>query len=431
MFTKNRRVIATMFGLSAMWVGCSSQGTRSNENAGGSDNSGGDTASNGGADNGGSGGNQANGGVAGTTAVATGGQGGRATGGSTGGTSTSSGGRGTGGASGGSGGTANTGGASGGSGGTVAGRVPMFVAVGDGQHTTVSCDDGRTWVEDKFLKATDDDFSHDETNVLGSAYLDGSFYFLMGWANPVTQIFSSPDGVNWTNRYTGLGSEGMTLSVGQGALVFGNEDKIHRSTNGGASWSAVTIPISFAHMQQVFGDFGGGRFYAGDETAGVYSDDVGVTWKRASQSCGGIPVAGGTTFLSYEQWGKTICRSIDGGATWQNLSTCCGTEYIHTIFWDGTRFLLFNSKLWSSVDGVNWTREAATGVEAFASVARSSVTGTYVATQQGWLPGVAFFRSTDGIHWTKLPPTAHSARGANLEYIRFGFGSPSANCRAP
>jgi hypothetical protein len=320
-----------------------------------------------------------------------------------------------------------------GTGGIPVGRIPMFVAAGDGLRTTISCDDGRTWVANQFEKATDDDFSHDETSVHTIVYTNQTFFYVAGWGFSTTRIFSSSDGVAWTRMYLGGGHEGSSLAAGQGALIFGEGDSLRRSTDWGATWSTKMVSRSYGHASYVWGDVMGGRFVvAGDNGTLGYSTDGGETFRSANRNCGRYPRYGGGVFLSFMQWGETICRSTDGGATWQDAGTCCGTRYIDNIVWDGRRFLLYNeaNEAWASADGAAWTKQVSTGLFRPGSIARNPETGTFVASAQGWISPAQFYRSADGLNWVSLPTSAYTQRGANIKSITFGYGLPSAACPA-
>lgn len=307
----------------------------------------------------------------------------------------------------------------------------MFVAAGSGLRTTISCDDGKTWVANKFEKETDNDFSHDETAVHDIVYEGGSFFYLAGWGFTTTRIFASNNGIDWTRKYLGGGHEGSGFAAGQGALVWGENVTIRRSDDGGETWATRTLPRRYGHAKFAWGNVMGGRFViAGDEGWLGHSSDGGKTFLQANQRCGRYPRYGGGVFLSFTLRGEQICRSTDGGATWQDPGVCCGKRSIDNIIWDGSRFLLYNdaNEVWASTDGAAWSRQAASGVERFGPMARNLETGAFVASSQGFIKPSRFYRSTDGLRWTKLPTTAYSERGAQITSITFGYGLPSADC---
>lgn len=308
------------------------------------------------------------------------------------------------------------------------GSVPMFVAIGPGLRTTISCDEGLSFVENRFEKERDDDFSHDETNIHGAVFSNGRFYYPAGWGASTTRVFSSANGVDWERQYLGSAHQSNTMAAGDGVVMFGEGNTVRRSADEGRTWSSVSLPGSFAHMRMAYGDYQGGRFVLGGrDNQHAYSANGGRTWMKSQGSGGHRPVYGGGVFLSYKAAGGSLVRSEDGGATWKPVSCCGNPGYVAHVFWAGTRFLLFTGDgVWASSNGAQWEKQASAGAKRFGAIARNPVTGTFVAAEEG--RPVRFYRSTDGVRWTALPQTAYDARGDEIKYIAFGYGRPSPRC---
>jgi len=309
------------------------------------------------------------------------------------------------------------------------GRVPMFVAIGPGLRTTISCDDGRSWVENRLEKETDNDFSHDETNIHGAVFTNGRFYYPAGWGQTTTRVFASENGITWQRLYQGGAHQSNSMVATGDVLLFGEGSAIRRSDDGGQNWTPITLPDKIAHMRLAYGDVMGGRFVAGGRDGRhVFSGDRGRTWRKAQGQGGHYPVFGGGVFVSFQRIGGNLVRSVDGGATWQRVSCCGNPSYIAQVFWNGERFLLYrNDSVWGSADGEAWTKLGALKIGDLEVMARNPHSGNYVAARPG--RPVRFYNSRDGINWSPVPDGSFDRRGDEIKYITFGYGLPSANCR--
>ncbi|MEO5767473.1 MAG: hypothetical protein ABIS92_03900, partial [Polyangia bacterium] len=110
-----------------------------------------------------------------------------------------------------------TGGMLAGSGGAAGAGTPtgvaMFVAGGYRGRTTISCDDGASWVANH----SDDDSvcpNHDcgevFNTITGVTYGDGHFFITRGWGKP-GNVLRSEDGVTWTQVYSGTQFGGVAF----------------------------------------------------------------------------------------------------------------------------------------------------------------------------------------------------------------------------
>lgn len=398
----------------------------------------GGTGGRGGASSGSSGGAVGSGG-----AVATGGSssGGSSSGGAGSGGAVGTGGRGTGGAA------AASGGASGATGGAPAG-IPIFVAGGYRGRTTISCDDGASWVANH----SDDDSvcpNHDcgevFNTITGVTYGDGYFYISRGWGMP-GNVLRSQDGVGWTQIFTGHQFGGV--AYGGGTLVIGSGwQEAWYSTNGGQT---VTKAQDFSGLlggntgtirSVSYHPYGGGRFILiPDDGSGMrkfaVSKDGGKTYTlgtAAQEICASRVtdvVSGGNIIVSISEETGYACRSLDGGATWagKQIST---NGLSRQLAWTGTEFIVYGGGSgYRSSDGDTWTKFAVSPANLrFGALARSSTSGTFVATTPyGTDYGAqAFYRSTDGTTWSTL--AAGKFVGSHLiEHMAFGHGQHSAAC---
>lgn len=388
------------------------------------------------------------------------------TGGGTGGGPEGSGGSGalgSGGSQRGSGGTgmggavAGTGGAVAGTGGAVGPVVPVggasagtpiFVAGGYRGRTTISCDDGASWVANH----SDDDSvcpNHDCGEVFdtitGVTYGDGYFFISRGWGMP-GNILRSQDGVTWMQVYSGKQFGGVAFG-GSTVVIGSGWQTAWYSTNAGQSFTTAQdfsglLGSSTGTIRNVsYHPYGGGRFIlVPDDGPGarkfVVSKDLGKTYALGTTSddmCASRVtdvVSGGDIIVSISDETGYACRSQDGGATWSGKQiSAAGLS--RQMVWTGTEFFVYGGGSgYRSTDGDTWTKFAITPARLnFGALTRSTVSGTFVASSPyGTDYGAqAFYRSTDGITWQPL--AAGKFVGSHLiEHMAFGFGQPSAAC---
>ncbi|MDX2054000.1 MAG: hypothetical protein SFV15_16480 [Polyangiaceae bacterium] len=112
---------------------------------------------------------------------------------------------------------------SGGTGGA-AQNFGFFVAVGDVGRSTISCDDGQSWVANRSdddarrcWSQTNGDCDHDPGQARGLAFHAGQFVASFGWTNGGSTIRTSADGVNWTTVFT----QADPSHLGTGGALFG------------------------------------------------------------------------------------------------------------------------------------------------------------------------------------------------------------------
>ncbi len=362
-------------------------------------------------------------------------------------------------------------------GGAPPGKAPMFIAQGDVGRTTISCDDGKSWIGNRSWDIDADPLMCGEAQAAlcyqadcsyrigdtceqreccndtpdvakGVIFGNGQCVATWGWGSPGA-VRRSTNGVDWTTTFPGdsfggiafgdgkfvvasrspqISSDGTSWTAGQTAN-FLNDD-------GSAMWSVRRF--AFASYQ------GQGRFVAvasGNTNRDMLvSSDDGVTWWRPSalpddcasevSTYGGI-VSGDDVILIVDMAGHA-CRSTDGGDTWSVVPTGLSQVLSHGV-WTGSEFWFWGDDgyLASSPDGASWTITPMATPTRLGPVARSPE-GTLVAVGNVWqgYGDQRFLRSTDGLTWEELPGDSFTASHP-IFYLAFGYGDPSADCPAP
>jgi hypothetical protein len=381
-----------------------------------------------------------------------------------------------------SGGVDSTGGGADSSGGGsttgTEGLVPMFVAQGMLGRTTISCDDGMTWVADRswdtegdpLLCGSTDPIRCDETacqylDITGAcatsdpcdcghnpgfskgiAYGDGWFVATWGWGHPGS-VRRSRNGIDWEETLAGEDAMFGGLVYGAGRFVLSSRYP-YWSDDGGATWTAgeeadfrgPNGEIVWSVRRLGFADFESGTFVA---TANppqdvLVSKDGGASWVPPSSiddaclstvgSYGGIATGNGVVVGVGDD--GTACRSTDGGDTW-TLANIGGEGIYARVLWTGAEFVAWSpGTRYASADGETWQPTPMTPEGVWlGAVAQSEATGTFAAAGRVWdaYENQSFWRSTNGIDWEQLPEGAFEG-GHYIFEMAAGWAEPSELC---
>jgi hypothetical protein len=361
----------------------------------------------------------------------------------------------------------------------VAEGVPIFVAQGMVGRTTISCDDGLTWVGERSWDLEGDphlcgsnepvqcfaegavcsqvwfdgtcsmeacDCGHSPGFSKGVVYGAGVFVATWGWGWPGA-VATSTNGVDWTttlndDTFGGLryGSDrfvvaSRTPQTSMDGLVWTpSEEADFVGADGVTLWSVRRFGYS---------GYGGGRFVAyasGDSSIDtLVSSDAGTSWWRPSSlpaDCLGEgpgaygDIIGNDEVILMVDGDGHSCRSTDGGDTWTSTMITTGDDRIASSgAWTGEEFWFWGrGNRYRSTDGVAWTAEAIAADADVGPVARND-DGTLVAVNNVWLgyDEQVFLRSTDGLAWDTLDEGAYTG-GHPIFFITHGFAEPSEVC---
>jgi hypothetical protein len=302
--------------------------------------------------------------------------------------------------------------------------IPMFVGVEYQGHSTVSCDDGMTWIANK----SDDDTVRcfdptdcDHNGHAGRGFAVGNGWFMenIGWGVPGL-IRRSRDGVVWEPVQTGVNYPSMAFGNGR-FIALSRASSI--STNDGLTWTdAGEAPLTSNAQPQGArrGNFVGKGFLVwGAGPSGAFSKD-GTTWTarnvpttlgRGFQWAGGIQYGNGAIVMVDSA--GTAAWSTDEGASWTTLALSFVYQSESRLLFTGSEFMMWSwGKLHRSTDGKTWTETptvlrrngivVASGSVPLTAVFARSAKGTYIATNIDSYERQRFYRSTDGIVFDEL-----------------------------
>lgn len=364
------------------------------------------------------------------------------------------------------------------------GRIPIFVAQGFMGRSTISCDDGRTWVADRAFDSEGDplvcgmartmrcdhggcsylrdgtclnfdtcDCGHHPGFGKGVTYGDGWFVATWGWGTSGS-VRRSRDGVHWEDTlsqavggaFVGFGG----VAYGNGRFVLSSRDTYtsadgshwamgheadFRGLDGGIVWSVRDFNfIADPHTP---------RFIASASPPDdVLISDDGVAWRRPAarpdpcvESSAGVVYGNGIT-VAVGSDGR-VCTSTDAGDHWTQQSGVGSTTlYSRKVLWTGTEFVVwgegadYDTRMYRSADGVHWTGTVTDPPRIRPSVvARNPETGTFATSGNVWsgYEEQRFYRSADGVHWQALPDGAFRP-SHNIFEMTFGYAEPSTVC---
>jgi len=360
--------------------------------------------------------------------------------------------------------------------GDAADGVPIFVAQGMVGRTTISCDDGHTWIADRSWDLEGDphlcgstepvvcfadgatcsqqwydgtcsegpcDCGHSPGFAKGIAFGQGRFVATWGWGWPGA-VATSTNGIDWETTLDGDSFGGLRF----GADTFVVASRTPYTSMDGLAWTPsmeadfrnADGEILWSVRRFGFSDYDGGRFVAWASGEGIdtlVSSDGGTSWWRPTTmpadcvgegpGAYGDILGNGEVTLMADGDGHA-CRSIDGGVTWESF-TITDSRIASSGVWTGEEFWFWGwGNRYSSPDGATWTTTPVTSDADIGPVARSPE-GTLVAVNNVWV-GYAeqrFLRSEDGLVWEALPEGAFTP-GHPIFFIEHGTAEASELC---
>lgn len=255
--------------------------------------------------------------------------------------------------------------------------LAINTTTGGGAYTT---DNGTTWSSTNLPTSA-------QWNVIATDPTNAIMVACNATLNATTFLRSTDGGATWSNvtvssagtnaSYEGIGFGGGTfVAVGGGS---GSSTAIY-STDGGLTWTKSTLP---ATRRWAAATYDGTRWIAvgcttsgGGNTVSAISTDGGATWSSGGSmsslvwqsvtSSSAVIVAGasGSTTTNY---------STDGGASWSVGSNPAGNQIYGNLYANGTFLMVSQGSSTSafSYDGVNWSTIAMPSSQAWIRLAFS------------------------------------------------------------
>lgn len=251
-----------------------------------------------------------------------------------------------------------------------------FVTVGY-SRTLLTSSDGVSWTS---RTAADSNF------YAGNAITwDGSQFVMVGDSSNLSSyaplIATSPDGITWTRRSWTHGSETQLVDVAGTAsrlTAVGLNGVLISSTDGGATWSAESLPVvaSIGSLSGV-ADNGSTRVAVGRDSAyyGVILVNTGSGWAQAGSAMatfaprdviwnGSLWLAVGAT--SYNFGADPVVMYSSDGSNWTRVdlpAEAVPADFtLRDVAWTGSQFVVVGDNngttrvVATSPDGATWTQ---------------------------------------------------------------------------
>lgn len=206
-------------------------------------------------------------------------------------------------------------------------------------------------------------------------------------------IMTSPDGVTWTVRPSGIASSARGIAYGNGRFVVVSAGGTNLTSTNGLDWIPGPGGTSFELLDVTFGN---GQFVAVGGT--ILTSPDGLNWTaRDSHGIGGSTVKfGNGKFFVHNRFSDTNLLSSDG-VNWTPVrgpSIGPQPSFYCAGFGNGTWMLVdTGNNLWMSRDAVNWTSRGR--IESERPTQIHYAYGTWI------MVGGKTLSSRDGITWTE------------------------------
>lgn len=359
---------------------------------------------------------------------------------------------------------------------TEPGKISVVVAQGGMGRTTISCDDGKTWIRDRsWITEANDlvcnkstpvrcagstsagtptactiknqsgscethspcDCVHDPGVPHGIAAGNDSIVSVFGLGAP-GRVIRTTDALHWTDVYDVSYSTFGGVRFGGGRFVMATETlnvaglPAHSlSSVDGTAWqrdgiAASTRALAYSGMD---------RFLIMHENGLRYTTDAGKTWMTPADhvidcatpmTWAGGGVYGNGILLTLSETGY-VCRSTDGGVTWTRaqISNAISSNGI----WASNQFMFWTDDFirHTSPDGQTWTHTPmVTKIKIGQTVQTPS--GQFVAANGSGYEEQKIFTSSDGLTWTESTQTAPVADRHFIAGLAVGLVDRTPGC---
>jgi hypothetical protein len=268
------------------------------------------------------------------------------------------------------------------------------------------------------------------TPQLNSVISSGTQFVAVGY---VGMILTSPDGIHWTKRTSGTNSTLWSVTWTGTQFVAVGEDRTVLTSPDATTWTQRNIPIEVGNLSFLYDvSWSGTQLVAvGNKVltsaAEILTSPDGVIWARTSSEIHKMNNAvlysiawSGARFVAVgaqdgSPYQAIIAHSSDG-INWTQI-TLDTQNKLFDIIWTGSQFLAvgYNGIVMASLDGDTWESRSS-GVPDFRGVAWSGKkfvgVGTYIYT------------SVDGIDWTRAYDVLglRAVTWSGSQFVAVGFG---------
>ena len=324
------------------------------------------------------------------------------------------------------------------------------MATGHMGRTVMSCDDGKSWINDRsendnarcWSASTDPNYVECDHTPFSGRGLDASagyFYTNHGWGSNGS-VKKSRDGINWEIIQTGYWGGGIAAFGTNNLFRYTEGGGWFRSANQGTNWTELLdsdLGFNGDQLDHPAVHRANDKIFVIGRTPGLaVSPNQGASWFFVTSFLtefgnvgfaegNGIIVSAGNKSVQNQPTLGYVAKSSDNGKTWTNRQL--GGSLLQIIF-NGTDFIGWDyGNVYKSADGVNWSTspiklDASAQGRWGGPIAYDKKTKTYVSILQSWAnfyEKQKFYRSIDGINWVTLDTTKYKG-GHPISYIVSG-----------
>jgi hypothetical protein len=250
-------------------------------------------------------------------------------------------------------------------------------------------------------------FSAANNNWTSVAYGNGLFVAVSN-SGSGNRVMTSPDGITWTSRTSAADNNWISVTYGNGLFVAvavsGTGNRVMTSPDG-INW---TIRTSAANNSWVSVTYGNGLFVAVSDsgTGGrVMTSPDGISWtiRTTPVNNSWFSVAYGNGLfvaVAYSGTGNRVMTSPNG-ITWTSRTSAADNNWSSVAYGNGLFAAVARSgtgnRVMTSPDGITWTSRTSAADNSWNSVAYGN--GRFVAASTVGL-GNRVMTSTNGVSWT-------------------------------
>lgn len=242
-------------------------------------------------------------------------------------------------------------------------------------------------------------------------FITSAVGYLLG--DGMEELFKTMDsGKTWNKLSTELNFQGVTslyfTSIDTGYATQGG-GTVLKTTDGGAHWRSIVLPISWPFNSLFFTDKQTG-YMAGDLGNILKTEDAGETWQVQSQFPYGMTISNlaAVNFINKDigfiVGGKDILKTIDGGKHWElaaqsnfDLRSVSFVDADHGISVGGDWLHEFSGIITSTNGGTTWNERSAILTDRnISKIKFVNANIGYVVGGNSWTYGGFILKTIDG-----------------------------------